>query len=57
MMNKLSQKQRQHHKVQCLNLEQVVIGFDLRKQKLFGPGQTYTTLSRIKTYDNLYCIG
>ena len=45
------------HKVQGLSLEQGVIDFDLRKQKPFGPGQTYTALSRVKTYDNLYCIG
>ena len=43
------------HKVQGLNLEQGVIDFDLRKQKSFGPGQMYTGLSRLKTYDNLYC--
>ena len=45
------------YKVQGLNLEQGVIDFDLRKQKSFGPDQIYTTLSRVKTYDNLYCIG
>ena len=45
------------HKVQGLNLGQGVIEFDLRKQKSFGPGQIYTALSRVKTYDNLYCIG
>ena len=39
------------HKVQGLNLEHVVIDFDLPKQKLFGPGQMYTALSRVKTYD------
>ena len=27
----------------------------LQKQKSFGPGQIYTALSRVKTYDNLYC--
>ena len=45
------------HKVQGLTLEQGVIDFDLQKQKLFGPGQMHTALSRVKTYDNLYCIG
>ena len=45
------------HKVQGLRLEQGVTDFDLRKQKLFGPGQIHTALSRVKTYDNLYCIG
>ena len=43
-------------KIQGLSLEQGVIDFDQRKQKLFGPGQIYTALSRVKTYDNLYCI-
>ena len=37
------------------SLEQGVIDFDLRKQKSFGEGQIYTALSRVKTYDNLYC--
>ena len=45
------------HKVQSLSLEQGVIDFDLQKQKSFGPGQMYTALSRVKTYDNLYCLG
>ena len=39
-----------------LSLEQVVIDFDLWKQKSFGPGQIYTALSRIKTLDNLCCV-
>ena len=25
--------------------------------KAFGPGQIYTALSRVKTYDNHYCLG
>ena len=33
------------------------IYFDLRKQKSFGPSQIYTALSRVKTYENLHCIG
>ena len=32
------------------------IDFDLCKQKSFWPGEIYATLSRLKTYDNLYCI-
>ena len=44
------------HKVWGLSLEQGVIDFDLLKQKSFGPGQLYTALSRVKTYDNFYCI-
>ena len=38
-------------------LEQGVTDFDLGKQKSFGQGQIYPALSRVKTYDNLYCIG
>ena len=45
------------HKVQGLSLEQGVVDFDLREQKSFGAGQIYTALSRVKTYDNLCCIG
>ena len=37
------------HKVQGLTLEQGVIDFHLQKQKLFGPGQVYTALSRVKS--------
>ena len=44
-------------KVQGLSLEQAVTDFDQQKQKLFGPGQMYTAISWVKTYDNLYCIG
>ena len=45
------------HKVQGLSLEQGVVDFDLQKQRSFGAGQIYTALSRVKTYDDLYCIG
>ena len=45
------------HKVQGLSLEQGVIDFNLQKQKSFGPGQISTAFGRVKTYDNLYCIG
>ena len=45
------------HKVQGLSLEEGVIDFDLQKQKSFESGHRYTVLSRVKTYDNLYCIG
>ena len=44
------------HKVQGLSLEQGVVDFDLRKQRLFGADQIYTTLIRVKIYDNLCCI-
>ena len=42
-------------KVQGPSLEQVVIDFDLRKQKSFGPGQMDVVISRVKTSDNLSC--
>ena len=45
------------HKVQGLSLKQGVIDFDLRKQKSFGPGKIHTALIKVKTFNNLYCIG
>ena len=45
------------HKVHGLSLEQGAIDFDLQKQILFVPGRICIALSRVKTYDNLYCIG
>ena len=45
------------HKVESLSLEQGAIDFDLQKQKSFGSGQMYIALGRVRTYDNLYCIG
>ena len=38
----------------ALSLEQSVIDFSMQKQKLFGPGQIYAALSRVKTYDLYY---
>ena len=45
------------HKVPSLSLEQDVTDFDLQKQISFGPGQIYNALSRVKTYDKVYCVG
>ena len=45
------------HKVEGLSLEQGAMDFDLQKQKSSGSGQMYTALGRVRTYDNLYCIG
>ena len=45
------------HKVEGLSLEQDDTDFDLQNQKSFAPGKMYIALSRVKTYDNLYCIG
>ena len=39
--------------VQGSSLQQGAIDFDLRKQKLFGPGQLYTAFSRVQTYEIL----
>ena len=39
------------HKVQGLSFVEGVIYFDLPKQNLLGPGQMYTVLSSVKTYD------
>ena len=44
------------HKTQGLSLEQGVVNFDLGNQKSFQAAQMYTAFSRIRTYDNLYCI-
>ena len=46
-----------YYKIQGLSLQQGVIDFYLQKQKSFGPGQMSSTLSRVKTYDNLQCTG
>ena len=45
------------HKVQSLSLEKGVVNFDLQKQITFGQGQMYTTLSRVSSYDKLFCVG
>ena len=45
------------HKVPSLSLEQDVTDFDLQKQISFGSGQIYNALSRVKTYDKVYCVG
>ena len=45
------------HEVQGLSWEQGVVDFDLQKQRSFGAGQIYTALSRVKTNNNLYCVG
>ena len=45
------------HKVRGLSLNQVVISFDLLKQKYFNHGQIYVTLSRITSLDGLFLVG
>ena len=45
------------HKVQGLTLEEVVISFDLVKQRYFNSGQMYVALSRVTSLNCLYLIG
>ena len=42
------------HKVQGLSSDQGIGDFNLKKQKLFGPGQIYTPLGRIKMHNKLF---
>ena len=45
------------HKVQGLSLSQVLISFDLLKQKSFNHGQMYVALSRVTSLEGLFIIG
>ena len=45
------------HKVQGLSLEEDVLNFVLQKQRKFGQSQMYTALSRVSTYDKVFCVG
>ena len=45
------------HKVQGLTLDQVLISFNLERQRSFGAGQMYVALSRVKSIDDLYFTG
>ena len=45
------------HEVQGLSLKEGVVDFDLQKQRTFGQGQMYTELSRVSSYDKLFCMG
>ena len=44
------------HKVQGLSLKEGVVNFDIQDQKTFGQGQMYTALSRVSSYDKLFCV-
>ena len=44
------------HEVQRLGLAQLVVSFDLLKQKAFNHGQIYVALSRAKTLEGLFLI-
>ena len=45
------------HKVQGLNLNQVVVSFNLLRQRSFNHGQMYVALSRVTSLQGLYLIG
>ena len=45
------------HKVQGLSLTQIVISFQLLKQRQFNYGQMYVALSRVTTLESLYILG
>ena len=45
------------HKVQGISRHDVVISFDLNKQKSILPGQIYVTLSRLTNLQGMYLIG
>ena len=44
------------HKVQGLNLTQIVVSFQLLKQKQFNYDQVYVALSRVTTLKALYIL-
>ena len=45
------------HKVQGRTLSQVVVSFNLEKQKTFKPGQMYVVLNRIRNLQGLFLTG
>ena len=45
------------HKVQGLSLREVVVSFQLLRQRRFNPGQLYVALSRVTTLNGLYLTG
>ena len=44
------------HKVQGSSLEEGIVNFDFQKQRTFGQDQVYTALSRVSSYDKLFCV-
>ena len=45
------------HKVQCLNLAEGVVSFNVEKQNSFNQGQIYVALNRIASMNKMYLIG
>ena len=45
------------HKVQGLTLDEIVVSFDLHRQKHFNYGQIYVALSRARSLQGLHVIG
>jgi len=45
------------HKVQGLTLDQIVISFNLNKQRSFNYGQIYVAISRAKTLQGIHILG
>ena len=45
------------HKVEGLSLTQIVVSFQLLKQRQFTYGQMYVALSRVTTLESLYILG
>ena len=44
------------HKVEGLSLTQIVVSFQLLKQRQFTYGQMYVALSRVTTLESLYIL-
>ncbi len=45
------------HKVQGLSLDNIVVSFDLKKQRYFNYGQVYVALSRATSLNGLHILG
>ena len=45
------------HKIQGLNLDRVVVSFDLDRQSAFKSGQMYVALGRVTSLNGLFLIG
>jgi ATP-dependent exoDNAse (exonuclease V) alpha subunit len=45
------------HKVQGLTLDNIVVSFDLKRQRYFNHGQVYVALSRATSLNGLHILG